>query len=86
MTKRKIPVIDLSRFEDRKEQITEALWNAAEHEGVFYVSNHGIPQLLIDSMFTRARAFFQQAEALKKLYSFDKPRNAGWESKAQVKC
>ena len=84
MAARHISVVDLSDFSHKKDEIRKALLRAAEYDGVFYVSNHGIPQHLIDSMFGRARNFFQRDEAIKATYSFDKPRNAGWESKAQV--
>ena len=85
MSSTQVVVVDFSDFEHRKTVITHAVMQAAENEGVFYVKNHGISQGLVDSMFGRSADFFKLNDVTKKQYSFDKPRNAGWEKMAQVK-
>jgi len=55
---RDIPQIDMSDYFDRKEEIAEALWNAAAGIGFFQLINHGIPQALIDEAFDMSARFF----------------------------
>ncbi|DBB07475.1 TPA: hypothetical protein ACH3X3_008946 [Trebouxia sp. C0006] len=85
MSSKQVVVVDFSDFERRKTVITHAVMQAAENEGVFYVKNHGISQGLVDSMFARSADFFKLDDVTKKRYSFDKPRNAGWEKMAQIR-
>ena len=85
MSLKQMVVVDFSSFERRKSAITDAVMQAAESEGVFYVKNHGISQKLIDTMFARSAEFFKLDDVVKKQYCFDKPRNAGWEKMAQVR-
>ena len=84
MSQQQVVVVDFNDFERRKPAITSAVMQAAENEGVFYVKNHGISQRLIDTMFRRSSDFFKLNDVTKRQYSFDKPRNAGWEKMAQV--
>ena len=80
---REVRVIDLSDFEARRAEITEQLWSAAVEIGFFQVSHHGIAQADIDAAFARSAAFFAQAEATKAQWPL--ARNAGWESRAQIR-
>ena len=48
---REIPLIDFSNFSERRQSITEALWDAAANYGFFQLINHGIPTPQIDSAF-----------------------------------
>ncbi len=50
-TKRDVPVIDLSNFEERREQIADELWHAATEIGFFQLKNHGITRSEIDAAF-----------------------------------
>jgi isopenicillin N synthase-like dioxygenase len=80
---REVRVIDLSDFEARRAEITEQLWSAAVEIGFFQVSHHGIAQADIDAAFARSAAFFAQAETTKAQWPL--ARNAGWESRAQIR-
>ena len=80
---REVCVIDLSDFEQRKYEIADQLWQAATDIGFFQVSHHGIPQEQINSAFEMTQQFFQLPEPVKAQYPLN--RNAGWESKAQVR-
>ncbi|GAA5235523.1 isopenicillin N synthase family oxygenase [Verticiella sediminum] len=82
-TQREVRRIDLSNFAERKQEITEQLWSAAVDIGFFQVCNHGIPQERIDRAFDAAERFFAQPDAVKAQWPLS--RNAGWESKAQVR-
>ena len=57
-----IPLVDLSALIDGSDEVAvaERLGWAAEHVGFLYVSNHGVPQDLIDQMFEMSRRFFAQ--------------------------
>ena len=50
-----IPVIDLSDFETRKEEVSQQLLHAARDVGFFYVSGHGIPDAEVDKVFEEVR-------------------------------
>ena len=54
---RVIPLIDLTDFSERRESITEALWDAAANYGFFQLTNHGIPIPQIDSAFLKSKEF-----------------------------
>jgi isopenicillin N synthase-like dioxygenase len=79
-----IPVIDISNFGTRKNEIREQLMAAAVDVGFFVVVGHGIPQELVDEQFSIANNFFQLPDDVKAKYAMPKGRNAGWEKMAQV--
>ena len=70
-----IPVIDLSSG--------NAAWDihkACRDTGFFYVSNHGVPQALIDAQFEYARRFFAlPLEQKLALHMKNSPSTAGYE-------
>lgn len=82
-TQREVRIIDLSDFENRKYEIADQLWNAAVEIGFFQVANHGIPQKEIQHAFGLAEQFFALPREVKTQYPLN--RNAGWESKAQIR-
>lgn len=82
-TQREVRIIDLSDFENRKYEIADQLWNAAVEIGFFQVSNHGIPQKEIQHAFGLAEQFFALPREVKAQFPLN--RNAGWESKAQIR-
>ena len=83
--KRQVRRIDLSGFEDRREQITGELWDAAVDIGFFQITGHGIGRAEVDAAFAAAEAFFALPEDVKAQYPLKKGRNAGWESLSQVR-
>lgn len=82
-TQREVRIIDLSDFENRKYEIADQLWNAAVEIGFFQVANHGIPQKEIQHAFGLTEQFFALPREVKAQYPLN--RNAGWESKAQIR-
>ena len=83
---RDIPIVSLSNFDARKEEIAESLWKAASEVGFFQLSDHGISLSDIDRSFLLAKTFFDLDEAIKSKYPLkDGGLNAGWESRAQVR-
>jgi isopenicillin N synthase-like dioxygenase len=82
---RKIPQIDMSNFKARKPEIAEALWEAATGIGFFQLTNHGIPQALVDEAFEAAADFFELPNSTKGQCPLKPGTNAGWEYKSQVR-
>lgn len=82
---RDIPQIDMSDFLTRKPEISQALWRAATEIGFFQLSNHGIPQDLIDEAFSLSAGFFDLDAGIKAQYPLKPGTNSGWEFKAQVR-
>jgi isopenicillin N synthase-like dioxygenase len=80
---REIRVIDLSDFEARRADITEQLWSAAVDVGFFQLAHHGVSRQQIDEAFAMSERFFALPTEVKAQYPLS--RNAGWESRAQVR-
>ncbi|WP_082890251.1 isopenicillin N synthase family dioxygenase [Halotalea alkalilenta] len=80
-----IPLIDLSDFDARREEIADELWNAATEVGFFQLDGHGIALEEIRAAFSAMEAFFSLPEAVKARYPLQRALNVGWESKAQVR-
>ena len=82
---RDIPQIDMSDYFNRKDEIAEALWDAATGIGFFQLVNHGIPQTLTNEAFALSEGFFDLPTATKEKYPLRPGTNAGWEYMAQVR-
>ncbi len=82
---REIPLIDMSNFAQRREEISEQLWQAATQIGFFQLTNHGISEQEIASAFNEAKRFFELPEATKAQFPRPKGVNAGWESRSQIR-
>lgn len=82
---REIPVIDLSDFDQRREEIKDQLWFAATEIGFFQLINHGIPTADILTAFDASERFFALQNRAKEAYPLKDGLNAGWEFKAQVR-
>lgn len=67
-----LPVIDLSGLmtgdPDDKARVASALGDAARTSGFFYVTNHGVPQDLIDAAFAASKAFHEMPRRYKMKY------------------
>lgn len=82
---RDLPVIDLTDFDQRREEITDQLWQAATEVGFFQLSNHGLALDLIKQAFGRSEEFFALPESEKRQFPLKKGLNAGWEFRSQVR-
>ena len=82
---REIPQIDMSDYFARKAEITQDLWQAATGIGFFQLTNHGIPQTLIDEAFRLSADFFDLPKETKAQYPLMPGTNSGWEYMAQVR-
>ncbi len=80
-----IPLIDVSNFESRRADITEALWQAATEVGFFQLINHDIDTQEINKTFQYSERFFALNSEQKNLYPLKEGLNAGWEFMAQVR-
>lgn len=72
MTKRAIPLVDLSKFThgtaQQREAFVEELGKAFHEIGFVGVVNHGVPQELIDNFYKASRAFFALPADIKSKY------------------
>ncbi len=82
---RVIPEIDLTDFEHRKAEITDAVWDAATNSGFFQLVNHGIPLTQIESAFAMTERFFELDQEIKADLPLQPGTNAGWEYMAQIR-
>lgn len=74
-----IPILDWSRFETDPAGFTQDLGHACRDTGFFLLSGHGIAQGMIDTVFTKADAFFSQPAAAKEPLSIlNGGANRGW--------
>ncbi|EED19593.1 1-aminocyclopropane-1-carboxylate oxidase, putative [Talaromyces stipitatus ATCC 10500] len=62
-----IPIIDLTH---PQAQVVESLRDACTRVGFFYIFNHGIPQNIIDQVFSTAQEFFALDDKLKQQVHF----------------
>ena len=79
-----IPVVDLAgSFSSRLDDRTQVAWEihkACRETGFFYVSNHRVPQALIDAQFECARRFFAlPLERKMAIHMTNSPSTAGYE-------
>ncbi|KAG9229579.1 putative gibberellin 20 oxidase [Amylocarpus encephaloides] len=81
---RPIPQISLHDFSSRIDTITQELIHAAEADGFFTLTNHGIPEATIEHMFYTSASFFSLPDATKGKIQFSH-LNAGWEKNAQIR-
>lgn len=82
---REIRRIDLTGFERRKAEIAEELWAAATDIGFFQLVGHGIERREVERAFADAERFFALPEDVKERHRLRPGRNAGWESRTQVR-
>eukprot|EP00557_Chaetoceros_sp_GSL56_P013266 CAMPEP_0176477324 /NCGR_PEP_ID=MMETSP0200_2-20121128/558_1 /TAXON_ID=947934 /ORGANISM="Chaetoceros sp., Strain GSL56" /LENGTH=511 /DNA_ID=CAMNT_0017873119 /DNA_START=180 /DNA_END=1712 /DNA_ORIENTATION=+ len=80
-----VPTIDMCH--DRSDdEIALDLWEAAKNIGFFTIINHGIPQPIIDAVFSVSSDFFSQDMLDKQMQSpFSREMNSGYEYMAQVR-
>ncbi|MEJ6697202.1 MAG: 2-oxoglutarate and iron-dependent oxygenase domain-containing protein [Saprospiraceae bacterium] len=75
MSKRTIPVVDLSKFVNGNAAEKQAFVNevgAAFHEvGFVGIVNHGIPKELVDGFYKASKTFFSQPVATKRQYQVE---------------
>ncbi|KAF4632592.1 hypothetical protein G7Y89_g5531 [Cudoniella acicularis] len=83
-TTRTIPKISLHDFSSRISEITDQLIHAAETDGFFGLTNHGISLSEIESMFSTSERFFSLPDTTKSTVPFSH-LNAGWEKNAQIR-
>jgi len=81
---RTIPKISLHDFDNRIEEITAQLVDAAETDGFFGLTNHEISLEEIEQMFNTSTSFFLLPDATKATVPFSH-LNAGWEKNAQIR-
>jgi len=67
-----LPVIDLGGLRSAKPEdkaaVTKALGDAARTSGFFYITNHGVPQDLIDGVFAASKEFHEKPRSYKMRY------------------
>lgn len=74
-----IPIIDVTQLRrGNAAQVALDIGKACRETGFFYVTGHGIPKELLQSVFTRAANFFMQDEADKKQVVYSASSNRGY--------
>lgn len=72
MSKRVIPVVDLSKFTkgdtQQRTEFVDEIGQAFHEVGFVGVVNHGVPQKIVDDFYAASKAFFALDEATKKKY------------------
>lgn len=81
---RTIPKISLRDFASRVDEITAELVAAAEGDGFFAVTDHGISVEEVEAQFATAERFFGLPDETKARVPFTH-KNTGWEKAAQVR-
>ncbi|MGP9822383.1 isopenicillin N synthase family dioxygenase [Salinarimonas sp. NSM] len=84
-TSREIPVIDLTDFDARREEITNQLWQAATEVGFFQLAHHGLDVTKVRNAFALSEAFFALPAEQKQRFPLKEGLNAGWEFMSQVR-
>ncbi len=82
---RVVPTISLADYENRIDQITAELVEAAENVGFFCVVDHGISRQEVDEIFEQSARFFALPEDVKAKVPFSSAHNSGWEKNSQVR-
>lgn len=82
---RQIAVVDLSDFDNRKQEIADELWKAATEIGFFQVKNHSIAPEDIDAAFELSKEFFDLPLDAKQKYTRGPKENSGYEFMSQVR-
>jgi isopenicillin N synthase-like dioxygenase len=77
---KQIPVINFAELENpvNKESYNKSLkkfHDALKDVGFFYLEGHGIPEKMIDNIFTNAETFFEQPNEVKEKISIQLNRN-----------
>ncbi|KAJ5646384.1 hypothetical protein N7490_002756 [Penicillium lividum] len=81
---RPIPQISLHDFDNRIDQITSELVDAAQNVGFFTLINHGLTREDIESMFMTSKSFFGLPDETKKTVPWN-TNNVGWEKNSQIR-
>lgn len=80
---REISVIDLTDFEERRDDIDDQIWSAATDAGFFQISGHGIPESAVSGAFAMAAKFFDLPTNVKERRQMPQGSNSGWEFRSQ---
>lgn len=79
-----LPILDLSRLHSDPQNFLAELRHTAHSIGFFYVSNHGVPQNLIDQILELSRRFFALPETAKlEIEMIHSPHFRGYNRKGQ---
>ncbi|KAJ5473126.1 Oxoglutarate/iron-dependent dioxygenase [Penicillium sp. IBT 31633x] len=74
----------MHNFEDRVDEITDQLTQAAESVGFFILIDHGISKHIIDSMLAMSKSFFDLPDEVKATVPWS-PNNVGWGKHPQIR-
>ena len=80
----KVLIVDISDFENRKQEIAQQLYSAAKDVGFFYIKGHGIPQDDIEESFSAGQSFYDLPDKVKQEFSWIPDRYLGWRSQADL--
>ncbi|KAK8086145.1 leucoanthocyanidin dioxygenase [Apiospora phragmitis] len=81
---REIPQISLANFDERIDEVTSQLCDAAENTGFFAIVDHGLAPADVAAMFVLSERFFRLPDAVKATVPWNLG-NVGWERESQVR-
>ncbi|KAL1888870.1 hypothetical protein Sste5346_009254 [Sporothrix stenoceras] len=81
---RALPKVSLHDFENRIDEITAELCDAAENVGFFALVGHDITEEEVDSIFDTSESFFALPDEVKATVPWNN-KNVGWEKKNQIR-
>ena len=62
---KEIPLIDFAPFlngtDEDRQKVSSQIGHACRNVGFFYLSNHGVPLLVIERVYEQATRFFSQS-------------------------
>ncbi|KAJ6095444.1 hypothetical protein N7486_006190 [Penicillium sp. IBT 16267x] len=81
---RPIPQISLKNFDNRIDEITTELVNAAGNVGFLTLIDHGLSKEDIESIFMTSKSLFELPDETKKTVPWN-TNNVGWEKNSQIR-
>ncbi|KAK9834460.1 hypothetical protein WJX74_002175 [Apatococcus lobatus] len=80
----KVLIVDISDFENRKQEIAEQLHSAAKDVGFFYIKGHDVPQKEIEEAFAAGQSFYDLPDEVKQEFKWIPDRYLGWRSQSDL--
>jgi isopenicillin N synthase-like dioxygenase len=71
---RPLVTISLANYESKKDELVSQITSVAEESGFFALTDHGISESEITTMFTKSESFFSLPTTVKRKYPFERTK------------